>query len=449
MKKFKCLFIILGVVMLLYIVVSHPYIIRNQMEEDDSNLLITFLLPVEQQDMTSLIEVEGSDPNGVYFTSFKWESAFKLRLVVHERGAVKGEDVRLVIKGVKSKLGSTFNVRKKVSFNEKPQLIMDQLQSKVGRNQSIMLCFNTLIGKEGLEKALDVSFSYEIELGYEIQDTLRKSKEVYSSCWVIKPKEPLKYGGTYEVCIGKALNNHRGQRGNQEYNFKFKVPLAPRLLDVNLSGNIINNNKINICPGLNISSDVAIKKVRVEPDIFEGSIRLIKEAKNQVQLFPKAPLKPNREYHLKVSIEDHYGERSEAKSLSFKTMNINHDQIWIEVALGNQQEVIIRRGDEEIRRMSCSGGKASTPTLLGTYYLRERGKIFFAKRFNQGARYWVRFKGTYLFHGIPIDASGKVIEEEKALIGKPASHGCVRLHDEDAKWFYENLPDGAMVVIHE
>lgn len=449
MKKIRWTFIILGVALLCYVAISHPYIVNKQMEEDDATLLVTFLLPVEQQDLTSLIVVEGEDPNGIYLVSFKWESAFRVRLIVHERGIVKGEDVRLQVKGVKSKLGPTFSIKKKISFNEKPHVLQEQIQRKVGRNQPIILYFNTLIGKEDLEEALVLPFPYEIEQGYKIEETSRKSKKEYSSCWIVKPKEALEYGKSYEVFINKDLKNHRGQKIAEEYKVKFKVPLAPRLLDVNLSGNMTNDNKINICPGLNISSDVAIKKIHVEPEIFEGTMRQIKEAKNQVQLFPKGPLKPNREYQLKVSVEDLYGEKSEAKTLTFETMDIDDEQIWVEVALGEQQEVIIRRGEEEIRRMSCSGGKASTPTLLGTYYLQERGKIFFAKRFNQGAKYWVRFKDTYLFHGIPIDASGKIIEEEKTLIGKPASHGCVRLHDKDAKWFYENLPEGAMVVIHE
>lgn len=50
---------------------------------------------------------------------------------------------------------------------------------------------------------------------------------------------------------------------------------------------------------------------------------------------------------------------------------------------------------------------------------------------------------------MPRDKDRNVIKEEYEKLGIPASHGCVRLKDEDAKWFYENIPEGTMVVIHD
>ncbi|HAH78565.1 MAG TPA: L,D-transpeptidase, partial [Ruminococcaceae bacterium] len=32
-------------------------------------------------------------------------------------------------------------------------------------------------------------------------------------------------------------------------------------------------------------------------------------------------------------------------------------------------------------------------------------------------------------------------------LGEPASHGCIRLPVEDAKWIYDNIPEGTKVVI--
>ncbi|MBM3713605.1 MAG: L,D-transpeptidase, partial [Actinobacteria bacterium] len=69
-------------------------------------------------------------------------------------------------------------------------------------------------------------------------------------------------------------------------------------------------------------------------------------------------------------------------------------------------------------------------------------------RFNQGAYYWTRFYGPYLIHSVPFDKNGNIISEEYAKLGSPASHGCVRLEVEDAKWLYEVLPLGINVSIH-
>ncbi|WP_242018951.1 L,D-transpeptidase [Streptococcus agalactiae] len=70
-------------------------------------------------------------------------------------------------------------------------------------------------------------------------------------------------------------------------------------------------------------------------------------------------------------------------------------------------------------------------------------------RFKEGAYYWVSFKehGIYLFHSVPTDQQGNEIPEEAKQLGKAASHGCVRMSRADAKWFYENIPQGTTVTI--
>ncbi|HCW51160.1 MAG TPA: L,D-transpeptidase, partial [Clostridiales bacterium] len=74
---------------------------------------------------------------------------------------------------------------------------------------------------------------------------------------------------------------------------------------------------------------------------------------------------------------------------------------------------------------------------------------FFSERYEQGARWWVSFRdwGIYLFHSVPVDRTGEVIPEEADKLGQPASHGCVRLSMEDARWFYETIPEGTPVDI--
>jgi hypothetical protein len=36
----------------------------------------------------------------------------------------------------------------------------------------------------------------------------------------------------------------------------------------------------------------------------------------------------------------------------------------------------------------------------------------------------------------------------KDSIGKAVTHGCIRMHDEDITWLYENVPVGTLVIIH-
>lgn len=124
--------------------------------------------------------------------------------------------------------------------------------------------------------------------------------------------------------------------------------------------------------------------------------------------------------------------------------------IWVEVSLTNEEhKVIVREDKEVIREMICSGGTPDEPTLLGTFNLENRGSWFYSERFKEGATYWVRITEQYLFHGIPRNKEWEIIQEELDKLGGPASHGCIRLSEDDAKWFYDNVPDGTTVIIHD
>jgi lipoprotein-anchoring transpeptidase ErfK/SrfK len=112
------------------------------------------------------------------------------------------------------------------------------------------------------------------------------------------------------------------------------------------------------------------------------------------------------------------------------------------------QLVSVYYNDNLIKRLKCSGGTAENPTITGTFTTNKKIYYAWVPKFNEGAYYWVRFYGAYLFHSVPFDKNGNMIAEEASKIGTPASHGCVRMALEDAKWFYETLPLGIKVTIH-
>ncbi|MBR5966802.1 MAG: L,D-transpeptidase [Treponema sp.] len=129
---------------------------------------------------------------------------------------------------------------------------------------------------------------------------------------------------------------------------------------------------------------------------------------------------------------------------------------WKVVVSIDEQKTYVYKKDALVRQMVCSTGliDGDNDTPLGDYIINEsgqkRGTSFFSKRFNVGARWWVGFiGGVYLFHSVPIDSAGNVIPAEEAKLGKPASHGCVRLSMEDAKWFFDTVPDGAKLHIQK
>ncbi|MCJ7727246.1 MAG: L,D-transpeptidase [Actinobacteria bacterium] len=124
------------------------------------------------------------------------------------------------------------------------------------------------------------------------------------------------------------------------------------------------------------------------------------------------------------------------------------DDFRIEVDL-TKQKVFVYYKDNLIRDMICSGGAEQFSTPLGEFKTSQKIEYSWIDRFNMGAYYWIRFYKKYLFHSVPFDKNGEMITEEYEKLGSPASHGCIRLKLEEAKWLYEKLPLGVTVLIHE
>jgi len=123
------------------------------------------------------------------------------------------------------------------------------------------------------------------------------------------------------------------------------------------------------------------------------------------------------------------------------------DNFRIEVDL-SVQKVFIYYKDNLIREMKCSGGTEEKSTPPGEFTTTEKGYWFWNEKYKMGAYYWIRFYEDYLFHSVPYDKDWNMIQEEYAKLGTPASHGCIRLAFEDAKWLYEALPLGVKVKIY-
>ena len=123
------------------------------------------------------------------------------------------------------------------------------------------------------------------------------------------------------------------------------------------------------------------------------------------------------------------------------------DNFKIEVDL-NKQKVFIYYKDNLLKEWMCSGGIEEKPTPRGEFETTQKGEYFWSDKYNMGAYYWIRFYNEYLFHSVPFDENNQIIKEEYEKLGSPASHGCIRLELENAKWLYEMLPLGAVSYTH-
>lgn len=103
------------------------------------------------------------------------------------------------------------------------------------------------------------------------------------------------------------------------------------------------------------------------------------------------------------------------------------------------QHVYIYKYNKLQKTMLCSSGMDGYETPKGKFTITDRGDYFYSDKYDEGAYYWVRFHGVYLFHSVPYDENKNIIKSEADKLGEKASHGCVRLSTEDAKWIYDNI----------
>ncbi len=138
-------------------------------------------------------------------------------------------------------------------------------------------------------------------------------------------------------------------------------------------------------------------------------------------------------------------EEAEKKPLPYK----------IQVDVTNQVVTILgldKKGEytKVVRRMICSTGTSSTPTPLGTFTMPgARGRWGYFTKFDVWAQYWSRIRGGILFHSVIFKKADESTLSVGSLLklGKPASHGCIRLQVADAKWIYKNCPGGTQVTV--
>lgn len=97
------------------------------------------------------------------------------------------------------------------------------------------------------------------------------------------------------------------------------------------------------------------------------------------------------------------------------------------------------------RVMICTTGGNGNWTPEGTYHMDDDYKRFgYFTSFDCYAQYWTQMAGSFYFHSVLYserDASTLSKSSYKGL-GKPGSHGCIRMLVPDARWIYENCAPG-------
>ena len=130
----------------------------------------------------------------------------------------------------------------------------------------------------------------------------------------------------------------------------------------------------------------------------------------------------------------------------------------IGVDIENQIVTVYRADDDGedgiVRQMICSTGENEC-TPVGRFTLNQRNSAertewYAIPAYDCYVQYVTRIIGGYLFHSLPYaeEDESTLDTEAAALLGTPASHGCIRLRPEDAEWIARNCPNGTPCHIY-
>ena len=104
-----------------------------------------------------------------------------------------------------------------------------------------------------------------------------------------------------------------------------------------------------------------------------------------------------------------------------------------------------------VRTMKCSTGKNATPTPKGTFQngTGPGARWHYFKKFKCWAQYAYYIEGDIMFHSVLYkEKDGPVTQSSVNNLGRKASHGCIRLSVEDAKWINQNCPRNTKIIVY-
>jgi hypothetical protein len=118
--------------------------------------------------------------------------------------------------------------------------------------------------------------------------------------------------------------------------------------------------------------------------------------------------------------------------------------IWISLKFQQVNAFMGEKGSWKLVRSGpCASGKNITPTISGVFKYFE-----YESRWNFGQYYVgpvMLFNGGAALHSRTYKPDGSLLDP---TLGRPASHGCVRLKQEDIDWLAHYIPLGTTVVVY-
>lgn len=125
---------------------------------------------------------------------------------------------------------------------------------------------------------------------------------------------------------------------------------------------------------------------------------------------------------------------------------------YIAVADDHTKQLTWWKDDEVVQVMPISMGSDRFPTPNGVYYVKERYRDMYMDSSTYGVpvdspdgyRTYVEYAVRMSWSGIFTHAAPWSVEQQGV---SNVSHGCLNLNTENAKWIYDNVPEGTPIIV--
>jgi hypothetical protein len=163
--------------------------------------------------------------------------------------------------------------------------------------------------------------------------------------------------------------------------------------------------------------------------ILAGEVRSIKYVGRSREIYTKKKYSTR----VKTAYVNFYGNRF--KSPTPYLIWVNHYTQQVSIFQGSAGKWNM------IRTFTVATGRAWSRSPRGIFKIgrKERGWFYV----NTKVLYVTHYRGENAFHTRPLYNGGGVATP---TLGRPASHGCIRCKNEDARYIYKQMPAGTTVI---
>jgi hypothetical protein len=412
---------------------------------EKSILQINFLLPMRHDSLESVLTISAEHPGTPVSYNIEWQSPTILLLETEQRGMPQGQELTINIDRAPTVIPF---IKKSISKKIRPKIPLKLLTTgtikDIPSRGPVVIHFNTPVDPDSLKNSIVLPAP-----GHLDPVTIKSGGKIYTdySRWEYTPESPFINETSYRITIKPGLCSIGGYELQERRELSFVTAARPRVTETKPRD---GDKQVMLYRTLefNINQELASAFVIVTDTETNKRVDGNTDVNGNVVIFrPSYAFLPDKKYKAFLEGESNMHENLDKYELSFSTLEMGA-RMWAEAKLGEEHTLTVYKGRETVRRMKASGGRPESPTPMGCFYTGDRGYSFWSPRFGEGATYWVRLVGQVLIHSVPKDSRWETKKDEHEKLGLPASHGCIRLDEKDAKWFYENVPRGTPVFIH-